>query len=347
MAIGTFAPATAGTPASGTTPATPGTPAQYSFVPSQPIVFTDQNGGVHVQQVPASGQAVLATGIVPGNIQSPSALTVQTITMQTSASLGSAPVYSIPAGANLRSMFGLPSSVSTLYATATSSAFSATPALNPGMGSTTISGPLGLLAMGSRIGDGNIYYDSYDVSVQRSGTTIYSVTSVDLDSSAANSFAVALPQNPTGSAAATQPISAIYNGLVSAATLWAALLGGTAQNGFDPAALNPTTPGVAPSFVLHLKSGTDGALPLQADYAGSDASNFGLAALESIDEVSIVICPAAAADSVNHQAVVAAMSTHCTKMLYRVAVIDSPKGAAIQDVQNFKIPFSDTRLALY
>jgi uncharacterized protein len=69
--------------------------------------------------------------------------------------------------------------------------------------------------------------------------------------------------------------------------------------------------------------------------------------MEAIDNVSIVICPAAAADAVNHQAVVAAMITHCAKMLYRVAVIDSPKGAAIADVQAFRGNFSDTRTALY
>jgi phage tail sheath protein FI len=104
---------------------------------------------------------------------------------------------------------------------------------------------------------------------------------------------------------------------------------------------------VAPSFVVHLSNGTDGASPLPVDYSGADASNFGLAAMESIEEVSILICPAAAADSVNHQAVVAAMIAHCTKMLYRFAVIDSPKGAAIADVESFAGLFSDTRLALY
>jgi phage tail sheath protein FI len=353
MAIATHAPAGSGTGAA---------PDQYNFLPSQPIIITDSAGGVHIQQLPATGAGTAwATGIIP-TLMSPGVVTAQTVSLQVVPKIGAAPVYSIPVGANLRSLFSLGKSVSTLYATVNTTnppTFSATPGLNPGPNSSTpnlsatISGPLGLLAMGSRTGDGNIYYCSYDVSVQRNGTTIFSAAAVDLDSGANNSLAKALPQNPTGSAAATQPLCAIYNGTPTGATLWPALFAA-----FDPADLNPTTPGVAPSLVLHVgqttanttaaaTAGTDGASPQPVDYSGADAPNYGLAALESIDAVSIVICPAAAADPVNHQAVVAAMIAHCTKMLYRVAVIDSPKGAAIGDVQTFRSLFSDTRTALY
>jgi uncharacterized protein len=353
IAIATHAPAGSGTGAA---------PDQYNFLPSQPIIVTDGAGAVHIQQLPATGAgAAWATGIIP-SLMSPGVVTAQTVSLQAAPNIGAAPVYSIPVGANLRSMFSLGKSVSTLYATVSTAnppTFSATPGLNPGPNSsapnlsTTISGPLGLLALGSRIGDGNIYYCSYDVSVQRNGTTIFSAAAVDLDPAASNSFAAALPENPTGSAGATQPLCAIYSGTPTAATLWPALAAA-----FDPAYLKPSTPGVAPSFVLHVGQttanttaavmpGTDGASPLPVDYSGADAPTFGLAALESIDVVSIVICPAAAADSVNHQAVVAEMIAHCNKMLYRVAVIDSPKGAAIGDVQTFRSLFSDTRTALY
>ncbi|MBV8105644.1 MAG: phage tail sheath family protein [Hyphomicrobiales bacterium] len=358
MALATFAPGTPGTPAAGGNPGTPGTPDTYTFASGQPIFFTDQTGTAHVQQIPGTAQnPALATGIVPSQISPSGAVTVQTVSFQPLPNNAAGPVYSIPVGVNLRSLFGLPPNVSTLYATVTTATpptFSATPTLNPGANlSTTITGQLGLLAMGSRVGDGNLYYCSYDVSIQRNGTTVFSAAAVDLDSGANNSLAKALPQNPTGSAAATQPLCAIYNGTPTAATLWPALYAA-----FDPAFLKPSTPGVAPSFVLHVgqatpnttaavTQGTDGASPEPVDYSGADAPNFGLAALESIDAVSIVICPAAAADPVNHQAVVAAMIAHCTKMLYRVAVIDSPKGAAIGDVQTFRSLFSDTRTALY
>lgn len=354
VAIATHAPAGSGTGAA---------PDQYNFLPSQPIIITDSAGAVHIQQLPATGAGTAwATGIIPTLI-SPGIVTAQTVSLQVVPNIGAAPVYSIPVGANLRSMFSLGKSVSTLYATVNTTAipptFSATPTLNPGPNSTpnlstTISGPLGLLAMGSRIGDGNIYYCSYDVSVQRNGTTIFSAAAVDLDSAASNNFQQALPPTPTGSAVATQPVRANYTGSVTGAALWPALFAA-----FDPAAWNPSTPGVAPSFVLHVgqttanttaaaTAGTDGASPQPVDNSGAEAPNYGLAALESIDAVSIVICPAAAAaDPLTHQAVVAAMIAHCTKMLYRVAVIDSPKGAAIGDVQTFRSLFSDTRTALY
>jgi uncharacterized protein len=371
-AVATYTPATAAAPAAGATPATPAAPAQYVFAPGQPIIFTDQNGVVRVQQVPATGQPLasgqsppLATGIVAANIQAPGAITVQTATMQSASKYGAAPVYAIPIGGNLRTLLGLPTNVTTLYATVntTANTFSATPALNPSAlyqafnMNAPITGPLALLGMGSRIGDGGIYYTSYDVTVQRNGTAVFSVAAVDLDSGATNSFAAALPANPTGAATATQPVSATYSGSPSGATLWAALV-----QAFDPALLNPA-PGATSSLTLHVgqltaaqvpasttaavTAGTDGAAPEPVDYSGADANNFGLAAMESIDNVSIVICPAAAADAVNHQAVVAAMITHCAKMLYRVAVIDSPKGATIADVQGFRGDFSDTRTALY
>jgi hypothetical protein len=179
-AIANYTPATAAAPAAGGAPATPAAPAQYVFVPGQPIIFTDQNGVVRVQQIPATGQPPasgqtppLATGILPGNIQAPSAMTVQTVTMQAASTYGATPVYAIPIGGNLRTLLGLPTNITTLYATvnATANTFSATPALNPSAlypgfnMSTPIAGPLALLSMGSRAGDGNLYYTNYDVTV--------------------------------------------------------------------------------------------------------------------------------------------------------------------------------------
>src|SRR5262249_53165393 len=140
-------------------------------------------------------------------------------------------------------------------------------------------------------------------------------------------------------------IYAIYNGTVGTAALWAALVAA-----FDPAALHPTDPAVPSRYVLHLTGGTDGAAPQAVDYTGEvDEVNgsYGLAALEEIDQISIVLCPAAAADPSIHQAVVSAMQAHCTKMLYRVGIIEPAQGAAVADVQDFAGRFSDTRLALY
>jgi phage tail sheath protein FI len=99
-----------------------------------------------------------------------------------------------------------------------------------------------------------------------------------------------------------------------------------------------------------LTGGTDGSAPQYADYVGEvDQINgsYGLAALESVDDISMVLCPAAAADPNVHQAVITAIQAHCDKMLYRVGIIEAPQGSAIADAQSFAGQFSDSRLAYY
>jgi phage tail sheath protein FI len=319
-------------------PASGGAPAQYDFVAGEPIIYVDQSGTSHVVQIAAFATGVLASAVT-------GASTAQVATLQAPSDAGAAPLYSIPVGTNIRAIFNLPPSVTTLYGTVAAGVATLTKAANPSLAADTTA-PIAVFAMGSRTGDGNIYHDSYDIGVQVNGLSIYSFPDVDLEQDAANSLAVALSNTPaTGSARTTQPIFASYVGTVGVAALWAALL---AQ--FDQAALHPTNPAVAPSYVLHLTGGGDGGTPQTADYAGeTDQLNgsFGLAALEAIDQVSIVLCPAVAIDPSNHQAVCSAIEAHCTKMLYRVGVIDSPKGAAVADVQQFAGQFSDSRLALY
>jgi phage tail sheath protein FI len=318
-------------------PASAAAPAQYDFVPNQPIIYVDQSGTSHTVPI-----AAFATGVLAGAVTAGAA---QLVTLQAPTDAGAAPLYAVPVGTNMRAIFALPGTVTTLYGTVTGGVASFARAVNPALAADT-SAPLAVLAMGSRTGDGNLYHDSYDISVQLNGLTIFSFSNVDLESDAKNNLAVALPQLPaSGSAQTTQPIYAVYNGTVAVTALWPALL---AQ--FDASLLFPTNPAVAPSYVLHLTGGSDGAAPQTVDYAGEvDEINgsFGLAALEAIDQVSIVLCPAAAIDPTIHQAVVSAMQAHCMKMLYRVGVIDSPKGAAIADVQQFGGQFSDSRLALY
>jgi phage tail sheath protein FI len=342
-AVATYTPPPAGAPA--------GTAAEYVFVPGQPIMFTDQNGQTIIETIPSGpSTTILATGVLPGGVTAPATISVQSVSLTIPNSYGATPVFSIPIGPTMRSLLGVSSAILTLYATATSTAFSATLALNPKLTAPIAGAPLALLAMGGRPGDGGIYYDQYNISIQNNGSTIFTVANVDLDSAGANNFAVAFPKNPTGSAAATQPIFATYNGPQPASALWPLLVGGTSAPGaFDPSALNPPpTSGLTSSFVMHLTNGSDGgALPQAVDYSGADAPGCGLSAFESVDEISIVFCPAAAADPANHQAVVAAMIAHCKKMLYRVAVIDSPPGAALSDVQFFRSLFSDDRTALY
>jgi phage tail sheath protein FI len=319
-------------------PASGGAPAQYDFVAGEPIIYVDQSGTSHVAQIAAFATGVLASAVT-------GASTAQVVTLQAPTDAGAAPLYSIPVGTNIRSIFNLPATVTTLYGTVASGVVTLTKAANPTLAADT-QAPLAVFAMGSRTGDGNIYHDSYDISVQVNGLPIYSFPDVDLEQDAVNNLSVALTNMPaTGSARVTQPIYATYTGTVGAAALWASMMAA-----FDQTALHPTNPAVAPSYVLHLTGGTDGGTPQTADYAGEvDEVNgsFGLAALEAVDEISIVLCPAVAIDSANHQSVSSAIEAHCTKMLYRVGVLDSPKGAAVADVQQFGGQFSDSRLALY
>jgi len=328
-----------------------GPPAVYDFVPGQSVIYIDQSGNQHVSPL-----ANFATGIAATAVPATGPSAPLTASVQAMPGIGTAPLYSIPVGVNITKLLALPSGVLTLYGTVSGPTVTLPKAVNPALSADTQI-PLALLGMGSRTGDGNIYHDAYDITVLNNGASIYSFSAVTLEQSnppanPTNDLATAMAQNPvSGTAQILQPVYASYVGTPSVTALWADLLAA-----FDPALMAPANPAMAPSYVLHLNkgtAGTDGNAPDAADYTGLaevlngvDVST-GLGALEAIDQVSIVLCPAAAIDPANHQAVVSAMQAHCTKMLYRVAVIDSPKGAAVGDVQQFASQFSDTRLALY
>jgi uncharacterized protein len=316
-------------------------PERWVLTPSDLVFYTDQSGVS--QAVAGSGfaKAITTAAVTAHGGQA------QVLALAPAAGLGATPLYSIPVGPITRQIVGLSatSNATTLYATVSGPNAALPKALNPDLANDTTV-PLAALTMGKRPGDGNIYHDSYDISVLSSGVPVFSFADVDLEQDAANNLAVALAQSPaSGSAQTSQPVYAAYTGTVGVSALWGAL-----QAAFDTASLRPTNPAVAPSYVLHLTGGADGASPQTADYAGLvDEVNgsFGLAALEGVDEVSIVLCPAAAADSSIHQAVAVEIQKHCAKMLYRVGIIESGPGQAVADVQQFRSQFSDTRLALY
>src|SRR5262249_11357528 len=111
----------------------------------------------------------------------------QAVTLQPPTDAGAAALYSIPIGANLRTIFGLPTGTNRLYATVTASTVSITRALSPSL-AADMTVPLQVLMMGSRSGDGNLHHDSYDISVQINGNQTYSFPNVDLEQDAANSL---------------------------------------------------------------------------------------------------------------------------------------------------------------
>ena len=77
---------------------------------------------------------------------------------------------------------------------------------------------------------------------------------------------------------------------------------------FDDAAMNPTGISVdGPRYLITLSGGSDGDVPAAVHYGGvSDQLNgsTGFVALEDIEDVSIVMTPAAAVDATHHQAIV-------------------------------------------
>jgi uncharacterized protein len=120
---------------------------------------------------------------------------------------------------------------------------------------------------------------------------------------------------------------------------------------FDATALNPPANSVeGPRYLIALGGGNDGNEPQAVDYGGeSDEVNgsTGFAALEDIEDISIILTPAAAANETTHQAVVAEVQKHCRKMRYRVGIVDARDGMSLSEVRDFRSNFDDTRLALY
>lgn len=103
-------------------------------------------------------------------------------------------------------------------------------------------------------------------------------------------------------------------------------------------------------YLISMSGGSDGDAPQAVDYGGViDEVNgsTGFAAFEDIEDIAIVMCPAAAADATNHQAIVTEMQKHCRKMRYRVGIVDSREGMAMSEVREFRSNFDDSRLALY
>jgi hypothetical protein len=266
------------------------------------------------------------------------------------AGLGDAPLFTVPGGPALAQYLGATSTPAS-YATvnADGSALTFTHALNSSI-ATDAQLPTALAAADLAPGPGAagpLYHNAFDISVQRNGLSIYGIQGVSLEFNAPVSLGTALPMNPARSSdRLTQPIAVSYGGPAhNASDVWAAL-----DNAFDPALRVPANPASTPQLVIHLTNGTDGTAPTVADYTGEmndQLGSYGLAALEDIQVVSMVLCPAAAADPATHLGVVVAMQQHCNKMRYRMGIIEAGQGSSVADVQAFRAQLSDTRLALY
>lgn len=176
------------------------------------------------------------------------------------------------------------------------------------------------------------------------GEVVYRVGGVSTSATADDSLAKKLPDKPaTRDAQLTQPIACTVTNDADVFTLLHTL--------FDSAALNTPHPVNGPRYLIELQNGRDGDIPESGDYAGEihdKDGNTGLAAFEQVEDISIVMTPAAAAlDTDDHLAVVIEMQKHCKRMQYRVGVVDSEANMSISEIRDFKSNLDDTRLALY
>jgi Bacteriophage tail sheath protein len=119
---------------------------------------------------------------------------------------------------------------------------------------------------------------------------------------------------------------------------------------------NPNSTDDERSIDFLLDGGNDGQRPTAAEYEGEaeDDSPFktGLKAFEDVEDISIVAAPGSTFGYENgyrQQAatIVSLLISHCERMLYRIAVLDSGDGQTISDVRAMRSRYDSKYAALY
>ena len=103
-----------------------------------------------------------------------------------------------------------------------------------------------------------------------------------------------------------------------------------------------------------LEGGTDGTLPAAAAYAGAmvGTAKSGLMAFEDLEDISIVAAPGYSQGYTNGNLlrvaqIQASLISHCERMRYRIAVLDSPNDQTVGGVRTFRGQVDSTHGALY
>lgn len=127
--------------------------------------------------------------------------------------------------------------------------------------------------------------------------------------------------------------------------------------GLLDAVLNPNASPDDQSFTLELTGGNDGVRPTVDAYGGTVTSTdakLGLIAFEDIDDISIVAAPGSSfgyEDSAASQRQVSSVQglliDHCSRMRYRIAVLDSGDGQTVSQVQQMRARIDSTYAAMY
>lgn len=222
--------------------------------------------------------------------------------------------------------------------------------LNPGV-PNPITLPLAALAAAPGAARAMVVLRSFDIDVRnggKDGEVIRTYAGLSTAPSGATSLGGALPADPDRRAEAlSSPIACVLDDAADGDDIQTALIAMC-----DQAALNPGASTLdEPRYLIALSGGSDGGEPTSTDYAGETdevKGSTGLKALEMVEDVSIVMTPAAAAsDEDTHQAVVMEVQKHCRRMRYRVGIVDARSGQSISEVRAFAGNFDDSRLALY
>ncbi len=111
-----------------------------------------------------------------------------------------------------------------------------------------------------------------------------------------------------------------------------------------------TTDHRARSFQAYLSGGSDGTRPTATQYSGDeDDPKSGLCAFEDIEDISILAAPGSTHSANNGLGgrVMRQLISHCERMRYRVAVLDSQNEHTINEVQEVRGQIDSTRAAFY
>jgi len=109
------------------------------------------------------------------------------------------------------------------------------------------------------------------------------------------------------------------------------------------------------SLHFELTGGNDGSPLLTTDYQGredADGSKSGLVAFEDLEDISILAAPGSTATELldaegEARGVIGALITHCERMRYRIAVLDSLRGQLPSEIRELRGGIDSTRAALY
>lgn len=220
--------------------------------------------------------------------------------------------------------------------------------LNPGV-AASLTFPLSALAARAGSLQAVVALRTFDVEVRKAaqGEVLYVYPGLSTSTSGATCLEVGMPKHPAKKQEAlTSPVWCnLAAGADSGDKILKALL-----SMCDPAALAGSDL-EDPRYLIRLAAGNDGPEPTSSDFAGEVDEvhgSTGLASLEFVEDISIVMTPAAAATPlIKHQAVILEVQKHCRRMRYRVGIVDARKDMSLGEVRDFRSEFDDSRLALY